>query len=119
MMTKADAIEVEERRAREKVLVDKRRRARLKKEKAFLTCSAGCGIPLHPSRQCPECGADLVWRSQNHMLLWEHALKGALKDFSENATMKGIPLEDRMLFLMEFMNTPTLSWDEFMKMQRL
>jgi len=63
MMTKADAIEVEERRAREKVLVDKRRRARLKKEKAFLTCSAGCGIPLHPSRQCPECGADLVWRS--------------------------------------------------------
>jgi len=53
------------------------------------------------------------------MLLWEHALKGALKDFSENATMKGIPLEDRMLFLMEFMNTPTLSWDEFMKMQRL
>ena len=52
------------------------------------------------------------------MLLWEHVMKGALKDFSVDATMKGIPLDDRMLLLMEFMNTPTLSWDEFMKSVR-
>ena len=64
MMTKADAIEVEERRAREKSLVAERRRVRLKKEKAFLTCSAGCGIPLYTGcRRCPDCGAELVWRS--------------------------------------------------------
>jgi len=62
MMTRADAERVEERRAREKVLVDARRRARRKKEKMFQTCRAGCGIPLYPGKVCPECGSPLVWR---------------------------------------------------------
>lgn len=62
MMTRADAEKVEEKRAREKALVDASRRIRRAKEGCYKICPNGCNIQMYKKQvRCLECGADLVW----------------------------------------------------------